>query len=433
MTIATIKPVAPKEAIAALFHRGKKLDPSFSWLDVSEAEHADRFTVAKSAGFDILTDIYAAVEAVVKDGKSIREATRDLTPILQAKGWWGRSLMTDPLTGEDRIVQLGSVRRLRTIFDANLRVSYAAGHWTQFEATKAERPYLRYVAVMDDRTRPEHAALHNLCLPVDHPFWKTWAPPNGWNCRCTLQALSQRDVDRMRGQLVFEPPSIPMRPWVNSRTGEVQELPEGIDPGWAYNPGQAGFRSASSYADKLAAAPPQLAAAAVEDPRFPARPLADEFETWVEALDAGERVDRSIFTVGAFDQALIDQLAARGMAPQSAAITVSQGAITHALRGAKQAAGKAVGVDLLQRLPEALRDASAVVLDRRNGALLYVVDVPGSRVAKLVIQVDHIERVRPTGTGPKTTVISNAFRTAGLVDPIALADGNFYDLLTGSL
>jgi SPP1 gp7 family putative phage head morphogenesis protein len=433
MTIATIKPVAPKEAIQALFHRGKRLDPSFSWLDVSEAEHADQFTVAKSTGFDILTDIYASIEAVAKDGKSIRDATRDLTPILQAKGWWGRSVMTDPATGESRVVQLGSVRRLRTIFDVNLRVSYAAGHWTQFEANKVERPYLRYVAVMDERTRPEHAALHNLCLPVDHPFWKTWAPPNGWNCRCTLQSLSQRDVDRMRGQLVFEPPSIPMHPWVNKRTGEVQEIPEGIDPGWAYNPGQAGSRAASTFADKLTSAPPELAAAAVADPTFPVAPLADEFEAWVHALDGGERVDRPMFTVGAFDRALLDVLAERGIRPQSAAITVAQRAITHALRDAKQAAGKAVGLDLLQRLPQALRNASAVVLDRRNGALLYVVDVPGSRIAKLVIQVDHAERARPSGTGPKTMVVSNAFRTAGLVDPIALRDTNFYDVLIGRI
>ncbi len=75
-------------------------------------------------------------------------------------------------------------------------MSYAAGHWARFEA-KRIRPYLRYVAILDGRTRPEHALWHNVCLPVDHPWWDTHAPPCGWNCRCTLQTLTERDVARM--------------------------------------------------------------------------------------------------------------------------------------------------------------------------------------------------------------------------------------------
>ncbi len=430
MTIAVVRSLAPKEAIDALFARGRRLDPSFSWLDTWEEEHARAFTVAKSAGFDILSDIFDAVASVVAEGRSIRDATRDLTPILQSKGWWGRAVQTDPLTGEDRVVQLGSTRRLQTIFDANLRVSYASGHWAQFEANKAAQPYLRYVAVMDERTRPEHAALHNLCLPVDHPFWKTWAPPNGWNCRCTLQALSQRDVDRMRGELIFEPPSMPVRTWTNARTGEIQEIPEGIDPGWAYNPGQAGSRAASSYAAKLVAADPSIAAAAVTDPSWPATPLADEFEAWVSAIAAGGRTDRSMFAVGALDSDLLSALAARDIRPRSAAITVSQGAISHALRAAKQAAGKAVGEDLLRRLPEALVSPAAVVLDKRNGALLWVIDVPGERVAKLVVQIDQAGKVAGADGG-RVKIVTNAFKTAGLVDPVRLRDANFYETLIG--
>jgi len=433
MAEASIRAVAPQEAIAALFHRGKRLSPSFSWQDVSGEEHANAFTVAKSTGFDVLSDIYSEVSRVVAEGKSIREAVQDLTPILQAKGWWGRKDVVDPATGEVVSAQLGSTRRLRTIFDANLRVSYAAGHWSQFEATKQTRPWLRYVAIMDARTRPLHARLHNLCLPVDHPFWDTWAPPNGWNCRCTLQSLSDRDVERMRGQLVFEPPAISARPWTNRRTGEVLWVPDGIDPGWAYNPGKTGSRAASAYADKLVAAEPEIAAAAVADPAFPATPLADEFERWVARIGAGETVDRSMFTVGAFEPDLLAALAAREIRPQSAAVTVSQGAISHALRAAKQAAGKAVGLDLLQRMPEALRGASAVVLDKRNGALLYVIDVPGERVAKLVVQIDRAGKlVSPSGTG-RLAIVSNAFRTAGLVDPEQLRVEAFYDVLVGEI
>lgn len=241
---ADLTPLPPREGIAALFARGQRLDPTFSWLDVWQEIHASMFTVAKSAGFDILNDIHAALVKSLSEGVTFRDFAKDLTPVLQAKGWWGRQPAFDPETGETEWSQLGSTRRLRTIFDVNMRVSYAAGHWASFERNKASRPFLRYVAILDDVTRPAHRARHNLVLPVDHPYWGMWAPPCGWNCRCTLQQLSQRDVDRLIAQgeqLFFEPPAGTFVSYVNKRTGEVSTVPDGIDPGWAYNPGKAGF------------------------------------------------------------------------------------------------------------------------------------------------------------------------------------------------
>jgi len=236
-------PLPPRAAIRALFERGKRLDPSFAWQDVWEEAHASAFTVAKSTGFDVLDDIYKALVKALSEGKTFADFALELKPLLQAKGWWGRAPVTDPLTGARIFAQLGSPRRLQTIFDVNMRVSYAAGHWSSFERTKATRPLLRYVAIRDERTRPEHFAHHNLVLPVDHPHWNTWAPPNGWNCRCTLQSLSQGDVDRLTAQgekLIFEPPAYSVRGYTNKRTGVVSMVPDGIDPGWAHNPGRAG-------------------------------------------------------------------------------------------------------------------------------------------------------------------------------------------------
>lgn len=237
-------PLPPRDAIRALFERGKRLDPTFSWQDAWQETHASMFTVAKSAGYDILADILEALTKALAEGKTFRDFAAELTPVLQSKGWWGRQPALDPDSGEMRWSQLGSVRRLRTIFDANMRVSYAAGHWASFERNKVARPLLRYVSILDEATRPQHRARHNLVLPVDHPYWDVWAPPCGWNCRCTLQSLSQRDVDRLIAQgekLIFVPPPDTLRPFINNRTGEVTQVPDGIDPGWAYNPGKAGF------------------------------------------------------------------------------------------------------------------------------------------------------------------------------------------------
>src|SRR5690606_36450379 len=162
------------------YFRGKGLAESFAWQDVWEEEHARAFTVAKAMRRDILQDIRAAVDQAVGEGITFEQFRDRLRPQLEAKGWWGKQTMEDPLTGETRPVQLGSTRRLRTIFDVNLRSAYQAGRWKPIQEVKDAFPFLRYVAVGgkqgDGRTRPEHRASHGTILPVDHPWWETHYP-----------------------------------------------------------------------------------------------------------------------------------------------------------------------------------------------------------------------------------------------------------------
>lgn len=229
-------PVAPAEAIAAFRRRGLNPFPSYSWLDVDAQMHRAGFTVAKSIQYDVTGVIYAELLRVLAEGRTFADFKRELVPLLKAKGWWGRAPMTDPATGATEVVQLGSERRLRIIFDTNLRMSYAEGRWEQIQRVKGSRPYLRYVAVLDSRTRPEHRAWHGTILPVDHPWWRTHFPPNGWRCRCTVQQVSKRDLQR-NGWTVSDPPPDDPRPWRNRRTGEERQIPAGIDPGFDHNPG----------------------------------------------------------------------------------------------------------------------------------------------------------------------------------------------------
>ncbi len=301
-----LKPIQPTEAIRAFEARKPELRGAYSYLDFWQDEHATMFTVAKSAGFDILNDISEAFERALKEGKTPQWFARNLQPVLQAKGWWGKKMVEDPDTGEMVPAQLGSARRLERIFDTNMRVSYAAGHWAAFEQNKRGRPFLRYVTMRDDHVRPQHARRHNLVLPVDHPYWNEWAPPCGWGCRCTLQSLSQRDIDRLIAEgenLFFEPPENTWRNFTNRRTGEITRVPDGIDPGWAYNPGRAGYeaRVAQAFAEKIADAKPEFVAAGVEeriassaferffvDPRG-SMPVAAIAETFAPAIGADVR------------------------------------------------------------------------------------------------------------------------------------------------
>ena len=118
------------------------------------------------------TDIRGAVDRAIAEGATLGGFQDELEPLLARRGWWGRAPMLDPVTGETRIVQLGSPHRLRTIFETNLRTSYAAGRWERIQRVAEHLPYLRYVAVLDGRTREEHAAWHGTVALASDDFWR---------------------------------------------------------------------------------------------------------------------------------------------------------------------------------------------------------------------------------------------------------------------
>lgn len=62
--------------------------------------------------------------------------------------------------------------------------SQMAAKWSEFSDN--DRYYLQYRTAGDTRVRQEHEALHTTTLPKDDPFWSSYTPPNGWNCRCTV-------------------------------------------------------------------------------------------------------------------------------------------------------------------------------------------------------------------------------------------------------
>lgn len=181
MPIAVNFGLAPAEALK--FFRGKGLKASFAWQDMLHAEHDRAFTVAKMMDLDLLSDVHGYVNRAIAGGWTRERFIEELRPELMRRGWWGRAAMTDPATGEEREVQLGSVRRLKTIYDVNLRTSYAAGRQARIDANIATAPYLMYSSVLDGRTRPEHRAWNGKVLRADDAWWKTHTPPNGWNCR----------------------------------------------------------------------------------------------------------------------------------------------------------------------------------------------------------------------------------------------------------
>ena len=149
--IAALFQMQPKNAIAYL--KQKHIAESWDWQDMLDDAHVSAFTIAKSAELDVATDIYQAVLKAAESGQTFSDFKRQLTPVLQQKGWWGKQAVPNPDTGELQNVQLGSPYRLKTIYLTNLQSAYMAGRYAEMTAAIATHPYWQYVTVNDGKVR----------------------------------------------------------------------------------------------------------------------------------------------------------------------------------------------------------------------------------------------------------------------------------------
>lgn len=226
------KPRINREALKHL--KGKRSHISFAWQDTASYEHAVSFTVAKMMDEDMLAETRAAVTDALANGTDFATFQKRLKPYLMARGWWGQAVMGDPDTGEIQKVQLGSTRRLRTIYHTNLHTAYAAGQWERIQRNKKLFPYLKYIPSDAAEPRESHKPFYGMVLPVDDPFWSTHFPPNGWGCKCNVRALTREQAEKTG---ISKSPVLKDVEHINTRTGEVEYYPEGVNPSFAHNPG----------------------------------------------------------------------------------------------------------------------------------------------------------------------------------------------------
>ncbi len=74
---------------------------------------------------------------------------------------------------------------LRTIFRTQTSIAYNAAAWEENQDDGDVWGY-EYTTAGDERVRDSHAVLDNVRYNKRDPFWLKYAPPNGWNCRCSL-------------------------------------------------------------------------------------------------------------------------------------------------------------------------------------------------------------------------------------------------------
>ena len=244
-----------EEAIG--FFRQKARIPTAHWTDVWRTGHSRGFMVAGAATDALLEDFQGALKKALGSGTTLGEFRKDFDAIVTKHGW--------AYNGTPGW-------RSRIIYETNLSTAYSAGRYAQLTEpeTLAAFPYWQYVHSGSRHPRLQHLAWNGLVLRADDPFWSSHYPPNGWRCGCRVAPVSGRGLARM-GKTAPDPsPPIETRPWRNPRTGEVHQVPVGIDPGFDYNPGLAWKQGAQALPTAAADIPRPPTAAPPSTPPAPA-------------------------------------------------------------------------------------------------------------------------------------------------------------------
>lgn len=429
--------MTPADAVSYFRSKGYKITDQ--WQEMHGAAHARAFTVAKGMRMDILKDVHQAMDDVLSKGLTERTFIQELTPKLQAKGWWGEQIWVNE-QGVARKVQLGSTRRLKTIYRTNTQTAYMAGRYRRQLATTDTHPYWQYVAVMDQSTRPSHAQLDGKVFRSDDPIWQYLYPPNGWGCRCRIRALTTAQVKRMGLEVddskdMLDVYQVDIGEDVN--TGEIftadqaaVKLPSGgsmrPDKGWSYNPGSAAYGADHAIAQKLG----QIESIELRSQLIQSlnnSPLRhQEFARWAENVLDQRRPGHGVQSLGFMTETLAAAVATRLGKEPSRLLAISEKNLIHADSKRHQDDGVALSRTEYLQLPVMLNNPQAVLWDKKHSNLLYVFPAlnDGESIKVVVNAPTKIKKARA-----QLDVLVNTYR----VNTSHLKQVSDYEVLEGRL
>lgn len=253
-----------------------------------------------------------------------------------------------------------------------------------------------YVAVMDGRSQPSHAALNGRIWRKDDPVWQSIYPPNGFNCRCRTRALTAGQMQR-EGLSLSAAPELEAR-LVNAgtdrATGELfptvqtgvtvkdargKPITMWVDPGFDSSP-LAGHSFdvllARKAVDALgdSAGFEQVRQAVLSETRLKAWQafVQNSMASGIKGKDGQPAVQGQTMTVGILPLELVRELMGRGMS-LSPVMSVADRLIVGKKALRHQAAGNAVSPEQWQQLPEVL-DGADWYLDKVTGNLVAVME-----------------------------------------------------------
>lgn len=421
----------PQDAIRYLEQKFPKA--SWAYTDLLDNAHDRAFVVAKMMDVDLATTVQRSIIDAMQEGKGYKAWAKDIDKVLAKSGWYDGQINVDA-QGNAKKVVTGGQHRLETIYRTNVAAAYEAGRQQVIFNDRDDDPfgYVMYSAIMDNRTRPTHKALHGKVMEKSDPAWSSISPPNGYNCRCTIVELTQGQIDRYGYKVSKSEGKL---------STQVVELPNGkeaqrtlfeLDNGAVFKT-DVGFNHApkilpmQTLFDKAILAEPKFASRVVSQalaqPRIKTQ-VNQEVKTWVQGVDA-KYAKGEFRHVGVIPSVFIEALASeKNFELQTAVITLHDRiSLHHLARG-----HKTHSQDWVENIVENLTGKYALYWDNKKNYPVFIFDVPNSKY-RLVMRLN--ENIKGHNVfNEKQKFTGNVIRTI-TVDTIEnIENGSHYALMT---
>ena len=423
----------PQDAIRYLEQKFPKA--SWAYTDLLDNAHDRAFVVAKMVDVDLATTVQRSIIDAMQEGKGYKAWAKDIDKVLAKSGWYDGQINVDA-QGNAKKVVTGGQHRLETIYRTNVAAAYEAGRQQVIFNDRDDDPfgYVMYSAIMDNRTRPTHKALHGKVMEKSDPAWSSISPPNGYNCRCTIVELTQGQIDRYGYKVTKSEGKL---------STQVVELPNGkeaqrtlfeLDNGAVFKT-DVGFNHApkilpmQTLFDKAILAEPKFASRVVSQalaqPRIKTQ-VNQEVKTWVQGVDA-KYAKGEFRHVGVIPSVFIEALASeKNFELQTAVITLHDRISLHHLAREH----KTHSQEWVENIVENLTGKYALYWDNKKNYPVFIFDVPNSKY-RLVMRLN--ENIKGHNVfNEKQKFTGNVIRTI-TVDTIEnIENGSHYALMTNN-
>jgi SPP1 gp7 family putative phage head morphogenesis protein len=195
-------------------------------LELPIAERTNLMNKYGENAFNVTRNLTTAMETearkiaaqTVSEGMSSREATKAMRTAFNKTGF----SKTNPFV-------------IETVARTQLQLAYNAGRWNTYQDPAIQEILwgFEYVTVGDDRVRTDHIALDGSRWPKESPFWSSYWPPNGYNCRCST-------VEIFKGEKEAD-----LKPFEPVKEADGSTRAPKPDKGWDFNGGDV-FKEVSS-------------------------------------------------------------------------------------------------------------------------------------------------------------------------------------------
>lgn len=401
----------PEAAIEYLQNKGYKI--TNDWREIWEDAHAKAFTISKMTDIQLLKDTKSTLEKALHEGWSSQQTQRELTNMFKSRGWWGKKTIIDK-NGEEKQIQLGSPYRVKTIYRQNMQSAYNAGRYLKQLENVDFAPYFQYICVLDERTRPEHRALHGKVFRYDDPIWAALYPPNGWGCRCTVRQLTASEVDRMGLTVEKSAKSLSYKDVViNEQTGETKQVAVfkttdlagkpvvmQADAGWSSNAGKAAWDIDVLAFNEVKVMPQDIKDKFISEM---AQNTHNEkvYQNFVKNTIKNELKPKGLErTLTWIQPALLNQLTKENIKINTPVIIMQDSRIGHIIGNVKVKKQK-ISEEQLLNLHSIINNPDEIYLDTKDKTIFYIKYLKGNDIIdkrdalKVAVKISRYKKDRP--------------------------------------